>query len=56
MRPFIPLETQRWAPDLPGPQIFEQNIQNMLAFADQREEVILGHLHILRYQAFTECK
>ena len=56
VRPFIPLETARWAPDLPGPQIFEQNIQNMLKFVDVREEVILGHLHVLRYQAFTGCK
>ncbi|MDX1520347.1 MAG: CotH kinase family protein [Anaerolineae bacterium] len=56
VRPFIQMETERWAPDLPGPQIFEQNIQDALAFVDVREEVILNHLDILRYQTFTECK
>ncbi len=56
VRPFIPLETQRWAPDLPGPAIFEQNVANMLTFVDVREEVILNHLDILRYQTFTECR
>ncbi|MBN1220384.1 MAG: CotH kinase family protein [Anaerolineae bacterium] len=56
VRPFIPMETARWAPDLPGPQLFEQNVQNMLRFVDEREEVILHHLDILRYQTFTECK
>ena len=49
-------EAARWAPDLPGLQIFDQNIQNALKFADEREEVILHHLDILRYQTFTECK
>jgi hypothetical protein len=56
VRPFIPLEAERWAPDLPGLQIFDQNVQNMLHFADVREEVILHHLDELRYQTFTECK
>jgi len=56
VRPFIPLETARWAPDLPGPQIFEQNVQVALDFAEQREEVILNHLDILRYQTFIQCK
>ena len=56
VRPFIQMETERWAPDLPGVQIFEQNIQNALTFVDVREEVILNHLDILRYQTFTECK
>ncbi|MEW5961472.1 MAG: CotH kinase family protein [Chloroflexota bacterium] len=56
VRPFIQMETERWAPDLPGPQIFEQNIQNMLHFVDMRQEVILHHLDELRYQTFTECK
>jgi hypothetical protein len=56
VRPFIPLETARWAPDLPGLQLFDQNIQNALYFVDVREEVILNHLDILRYQTFTECK
>jgi hypothetical protein len=50
------METQRWAPDLPGLQIFDQNIVNMLNFVDVREEVILHHLDELRYQTFTECK
>jgi hypothetical protein len=56
VRPFIPLETQRWAPDLPGPQLFDQNVQMMLNFVDVREEVMLDHLDQLRYQKFTECK
>jgi hypothetical protein len=56
VRPFIQMETQRWAPDLPGLQIFDQNIVNMLNFVDVREEVILHHLDELRYQTFTECK
>jgi hypothetical protein len=56
VRPFIQMEAERWAPDLPGLQIFDQNIQNMLHFADVREEVILHHLDELRYQTFTECK
>jgi hypothetical protein len=56
VRPFIQLETDRWAPDLPGVAMFEQNIANMLTFVDVREEVILHHLDILRYQTFTECK
>ena len=55
VRPFIQLEAQRWAPDLPGLQIFDQNIQNALHFVDVREEVILHHLDELRYQTFTEC-
>jgi hypothetical protein len=55
VRPFIPLETTRWGPDLPGPQLFEQNVQNALHFVDVREEVILHHLDVLRYQTFTEC-
>jgi hypothetical protein len=56
VRPFIQMETERWAPDLPGVAIFEQNIANALKFVDEREEVILHHLDILRYQTFTECK
>ena len=56
VRPFIPMETARWAPDLPGPQIFEQNIAASLNFVEQREDIILHHLDILRYQTFTECK
>jgi hypothetical protein len=56
VRPFIQMEAERWAPDLPGLQIFDQNVQNMLHFVDVREEVILHHLDELRYQTFTECK
>jgi hypothetical protein len=56
VRPFIPMETARWAPDLPGPQIFEQNIAASLEFVEAREDIILHHLDILRYQTFTECK
>jgi hypothetical protein len=56
VRPFMQLETDRWAPDLPGVAIFEQNVQKALTFVDEREEVILHHLDILRYQTFTECK
>ena len=56
VRPFIQMETDRWAPDLPGVAMFEHNIADMLTFADVREDVILHHLDILRYQTFTECK
>ncbi len=56
VRPFIQMETNRWAPDLPGVDIFENNINSMLNFVDVREEVILHHLDLLRYQTFTECK
>jgi len=56
VRPFIPLETARWAPDLPGPQLFEQNIANALNFVDEREEIILHHLDELRNQTFTQCQ
>ncbi len=56
VRPFIQMETERWAPDLPGVAIFEQNIANMMTFVDVREDIILHHLDILRYQTFTECK
>jgi hypothetical protein len=56
VRPFIALETQRWAPDLPGVDIFNQNIANMLHFVDVREEVILEHLRILKDQTFTQCQ
>ena len=56
IRPFIQMETDRWAPDLPGVAIFEKNIAGMLNFVDIRQDVILHHLDILRYQTFTECK
>jgi hypothetical protein len=56
VRPFIQLETDRWAPDLPGVAMFEQNIADMLTFVDVRQDVILHHLDNLRYQTFTNCK
>ena len=56
VRPFIGLETQRWASDLPGEAIFEQNIENALAFVDAREEIMLEHLRILKDQTFTSCQ
>lgn len=56
VRPFIPMEAQRWAPDLDGLAIFESNIQQMLAFVDVREEIVLHHLDVMRYQSFTSCK
>ena len=56
VRPFIGLETQRWAPDLPGVDLFNQNVNDALAFADAREEIILEHLRILKDQTFTECQ
>ena len=57
VRPFIEMEADRWVPGTGmGVALFDQNIDNMLRFADEREEVILGHLHELRYQTFTECK
>jgi hypothetical protein len=56
VRPFIQMETDRWIPDWPGAATFEQNIEDMLTFVDVRQDVILHHLDILRYQTFTECK
>ncbi|RME72537.1 MAG: hypothetical protein D6784_13335 [Chloroflexi bacterium] len=56
VRPFIGMETARWTPDLPGVEMWEKNIADMLTFVEVREEVILHHLDILRYQTFTECK
>jgi len=56
VRPFIGLETQRWAPDLPGVDIFNQNINNALAFVEAREAIILEHLRILKDQTFTDCQ
>jgi hypothetical protein len=56
VRPFIPLETQRWAPDLPGLDIFNSNIENTMRFIDAREEVMLEHLRILKDQTFTQCQ
>jgi hypothetical protein len=55
VRPFMPMEIARWAPDL-NVELFDNNVQQMLNFVDQREEVIVHHLDNLRYQTFTECK
>jgi hypothetical protein len=54
-RPFMQMEINRWAPDLSVAH-WEANIQDALKFVDAREEVILHHLDILRYQTFTQCK
>jgi hypothetical protein len=57
VRPFIQMEAERWVPGTGmGVELFDQNVENMLRFADEREEVILHHLDELRYQTFTECK
>jgi hypothetical protein len=56
VRPFIPLETERWAPDLNGAQLFEKNIGDALNFVDEREDIILHHLDELRNQTFTQCQ
>ena len=55
IRPFMPLEIARWAPDL-SVDLWERNIQNTLRFVDEREEVILHHLDILRDHTFMECR
>jgi hypothetical protein len=57
VRPFIQMEADRWAPGLGmGLELFDKNIVNSLRFVDEREAIILNHLHILRYQQFTDCK
>lgn len=55
IRPFMHLEIDRWAPTM-SLATFDQNIQNSLRFVDERQEVILHHLDILRYQTFTSCR
>jgi hypothetical protein len=55
VRPFMPMEINRWAGNL-SLDIFDQNIQNALIFIDQREEVILHHLDMLRSQISTDCR
>jgi len=55
VRPYMQMEIDRWAPTMTI-DIFEQNIQNTLNFVDIRQDVILHHLDILRYQTFTECR
>jgi hypothetical protein len=57
VRPFIQMEAERWVPGTGlGVELFDQNINNVLRFAEEREEVILHHLDELRYQTFTTCK
>jgi hypothetical protein len=57
VRPFIQMEADRWVPGLGmGLELFDQNIANALKFVDEREAAILHHLHILRHQAFLDCK
>lgn len=55
IRPYIDLEAQRWAPDL-GVTSFDHSVQEALRFVDERQDIILHHLDILRYQTFTECQ
>jgi hypothetical protein len=57
VRPFIQMEADRWVPGTGmGAASWEHNIDNLLRFVDEREEVILGHLDELRYQTFTDCR
>jgi len=57
VRPFIQMEADRWAPGTGiGVELWEHNIDNVLTFVDEREDVILGYLDELRYKTFTECK
>ncbi len=57
VRPFIQMEAERWVPGTGmGVELFDQNINNVLRFVEEREEVILHHLDELRYQTFTSCR
>ena len=57
VRPYIQMEIDRWVPDLGvSLALFDHNINNALRFVDMREEVILHHLDILRYQTFLHCR
>ncbi len=57
VRPFIQMEAERWVPGTGmGLELWEHNIDNVLTFVDERQEVILGHLDELRYQTFTDCR
>ena len=57
VRPFIQMEADRWVPGTGmGAALWEQNINNVLTFVEEREDVVLHHLDELRYQTFTECK
>ncbi len=55
VRPFIDMEAQRWAPDM-GVANFDHSVEQALKFADERQEVILHHLDVMRNQLFTSCK
>lgn len=55
IRPFIQMEANRWAPFM-NTEIFDQNIQNTLRFVDERQDIILHHLDILKYETFTQCR
>lgn len=55
VRPFIDMEAQRWAPDM-GVANFDNSVQQALTFADERQDVILHHLDIMRNEMFTTCK
>jgi hypothetical protein len=55
VRPFIDMEAQRWAPDM-GVANFDHSVQQALKFADERQDIILNHLDIMRNQTFTQCK
>lgn len=55
VRPFIDMEAQRWAPDM-GVANFDNSVQQALKFADERQEVVLHHLDVMRNQLFTSCK
>jgi hypothetical protein len=55
VRPFIQMEADRWVPGTGmGAALWEQNINNVLTFVEEREDVVLHHLDELRYQTFTE--
>jgi hypothetical protein len=57
VRPFIQMEADRWVPGTGmGAAVWEQNIDNVLTFVEEREDVVVHHLDELRYQTFTECK
>jgi hypothetical protein len=57
VRPFIQMEADRWVPGSGlGAAVWEQNINNVLRFVEEREDVVLHHLDELRYQTFTDCK
>jgi len=54
VRPFVRQEAERWAPAM-NLTSFDQSIQNALTFVEEREEMMLQYLDILKYQAFNNC-